>query len=104
MTCGCSTEAQLFGLGFMALTKEIKKVNQKNKKIDLFFCNIFFFFLFTGLYGTIGLGTTNTTPGARDSSVSWVDVDGYLWLFGGDGYGSTDFGEFIVFLMKRTEK
>ena len=36
-----------------------------------------------GIYGTKGVGTSFTKPGARGGSVSWKDSDGNLWLFGG---------------------
>jgi len=39
-----------------------------------------------GTYGTLGTGSTSNIPGARSGSISWTDVSGNLWLFGGDGY------------------
>ena len=39
-------------------------------------------------YGTQGVATASTTPGARHSSVSWKDAAGNFWLFGGNGYSS----------------
>lgn len=42
-----------------------------------------------GVYGTIGVAVSSNVPGARYSSVSWVDASGNLWLFGGIGYDST---------------
>jgi len=42
-----------------------------------------------GTYGTLGTAAANTTPGAREVSVSWIDAAGNLWLFGGVGYDST---------------
>jgi N-acetylneuraminic acid mutarotase len=48
-----------------------------------------------GTYGTQGVGSAATVPGARDSSVSWIDATGDLWLFGGeglDGSGSDPMG------------
>jgi hypothetical protein len=41
-----------------------------------------------GVYGTITKGTSSTTPGARELSVSWVDNSGNLWLFGGFGFAT----------------
>jgi hypothetical protein len=41
-----------------------------------------------GSYGTIGHAVTSNIPGARSSSVSWIDSSGYLWLFGGYDYDS----------------
>ncbi len=40
----------------------------------------------TGTYGTMGTPATTNTPGARRSSVAWMDATGNLWLFGGYGY------------------
>jgi N-acetylneuraminic acid mutarotase len=34
-------------------------------------------------YGTKGVANGNNTPGGRYGSVTWVDNDGNLWLFGG---------------------
>jgi N-acetylneuraminic acid mutarotase len=36
-----------------------------------------------GVYGTLGVASTSNTPGARGGSVSWIDISGNLWLFGG---------------------
>lgn len=36
-----------------------------------------------GTYGTQGVASTSNVPGARRSSVSWIDASGNLWLFGG---------------------
>lgn len=43
-----------------------------------------------GTYGTEGPGggSSTTTPGAREFSVSWVDNSGNLWLFGGFGFAT----------------
>ena len=41
-----------------------------------------------GIYGTEGTAASANVPGGRSASVSWVDSDGNLWLFGGDGYDS----------------
>jgi N-acetylneuraminic acid mutarotase len=43
-----------------------------------------------GVYGTKGTASVNNVPGARDDAVSWTDATGNLWLFGGNGYDSTD--------------
>ena len=47
-----------------------------------------------GIYGTIGIGTPNTVPGAREHRVpiSWVDNTGNLLMFGGDGNGASTSG------------
>ena len=41
-----------------------------------------------GSYGTKGTAATGNIPGARSSSVSWIDSSGNLWLFGGYDYDS----------------
>ena len=41
------------------------------------------------VYGTKGTGSTGNIPGARDSSVTWIDTSGSLWLFGGIGFDGT---------------
>jgi hypothetical protein len=41
-----------------------------------------------GVYGTKGIANINNVPGARESSVSWIDAGGNLWLFGGFGRDS----------------
>jgi hypothetical protein len=42
-----------------------------------------------GIYGTLGIPAPGNVPGARNSSVSWIDSSGNLWLFGGSGYISS---------------
>jgi trimeric autotransporter adhesin len=37
-----------------------------------------------GTYGTFGVASASSTPGARHSGMTWVDGDGRLWLFGGN--------------------
>jgi N-acetylneuraminic acid mutarotase len=39
-------------------------------------------------YGTLGKSSATNIPGARDSGSSWTDLNGNLWLFGGEGYDS----------------
>lgn len=39
----------------------------------------------TGTYGTLGTAAAGNVPGARWGSYTWVDSQGNLWLFGGDG-------------------
>ena len=41
------------------------------------------------LYGTQGTASVGNVPGGRNSSSSWIDSSGNLWLFGGIGYDST---------------
>ena len=49
-------------------------------------------------YGVKGTGTATTMPGDRvETSASWVDNNGNLWLFGGDNGGSfNDMWEYNV--------
>ena len=42
-----------------------------------------------GAYGTLGVAAAGNDPGGRNSSVSWIDSSGHLWLFGGFGADST---------------
>lgn len=42
----------------------------------------------TGVYGQLGVATTGAVPGARFSTVSWIDTRGNLWIFGGYGLDS----------------
>jgi hypothetical protein len=39
-----------------------------------------------GVYGTKGTPSSSNVPGSRSSAVSWLDLQGNLWLFGGLGY------------------
>jgi hypothetical protein len=43
-----------------------------------------------GVYGTQGVAAATNVPGFRNGAVSWTDSSGNLWLFGGQGYGSTE--------------
>ncbi|MBL8266428.1 MAG: hypothetical protein JNL55_08605 [Steroidobacter sp.] len=45
-----------------------------------------------GVYGSQGLSAASNAPGARYSSISWVDSDGRYWMFG--GHGANDSGAF----------
>ncbi|MGD0227411.1 MAG: galactose oxidase [Terriglobia bacterium] len=45
-----------------------------------------------GTYGTQGTAAPGNVPGSRDSAMSWTDAAGNLWLFGGEGFGSTGGG------------
>jgi N-acetylneuraminic acid mutarotase len=42
-----------------------------------------------GIYGTLGQSDPLNIPGARASSLSWLDSQGRYWLFGGGGMDST---------------
>jgi N-acetylneuraminic acid mutarotase len=46
-----------------------------------------------GSYGTRGVAAPSNVPGARTGAVSWTDLQGRLWLFGGLGYSDAgDYG------------
>lgn len=45
-----------------------------------------------GVYGTQGVTSSTNKPGARVFSTTWKDSNGNLWLFGGNGYTSTNLG------------
>ncbi|MEO5947375.1 MAG: kelch repeat-containing protein, partial [Chitinophagaceae bacterium] len=45
-----------------------------------------------GIYGTITTPDLANKPGSRRDAISWIDATGNLWLFGGSGYGETNFG------------
>ena len=38
-----------------------------------------------GVYGSMGFAASGNVPGARTNSVTWTDVSGNLWLYGGQG-------------------
>ena len=42
-----------------------------------------------GVYGTQGTPTGSTVPGGRQASMSWIDVNGNFWLFGGYNLSGT---------------
>jgi hypothetical protein len=44
-----------------------------------------------GVYGTQGTASASNIPGARQSSVSWIDQTGSFWLFG--GYNTSSGGQ-----------
>jgi N-acetylneuraminic acid mutarotase len=50
-----------------------------------------------GVYGTRGVASATNVPGARVYPTSWTDADGNFWLFGGDGFGTSELVG-IVFL------
>jgi N-acetylneuraminic acid mutarotase len=43
-----------------------------------------------GVYGTLGVASTGNMPGARAAAISWTDSSGNLWMFGGNGYDSSN--------------
>jgi hypothetical protein len=42
----------------------------------------------SGVYGTLGVGSTSNYPGGREEGFSWVDTSGNFWIFGGWGWDS----------------
>src|SRR4030042_331167 len=42
-----------------------------------------------GIYGTKGAAAPSNVPGARYQSISWIDANGKLWLFGGYGFATS---------------
>ncbi len=45
-----------------------------------------------GVYGTKGTPDSANYPGSRRYAVSWTDISGNLWLFGGFGFAESGFG------------
>ncbi len=45
-----------------------------------------------GVYGTKGVASTTNTPGSRYGGATWVDNNGDLWMFGGDGSAASSSG------------
>jgi N-acetylneuraminic acid mutarotase len=41
-----------------------------------------------GIYGTKDTAASSNVPGGRNWAISWIDSQGRLWLFGGEGYYS----------------
>jgi len=44
-----------------------------------------------GFYGIQGVPSINNIPPSRDASANWTDNNGYMWLFGGQGWGGSTF-------------
>jgi hypothetical protein len=42
-----------------------------------------------GIYGTLGITTSDNFPGSRAGAASWMDSRGNFWLFGGRGYDNS---------------
>jgi N-acetylneuraminic acid mutarotase len=53
-----------------------------------------------GAYGMQGMASSSNIPGARWNAMSWTDVWGNFWLFGGYGIDSTGKGGFLNDLWK----
>jgi hypothetical protein len=49
-----------------------------------------------GFYGTLGEEDCPNVPGARISSIPWIDKDNNLWLFGGIGKDSQVSEDFVI--------
>lgn len=49
-----------------------------------------------GIYGTQGTPALGNFPGTRWADATWIDSNGNLWLFGGQGYDSTGSNEGIL--------
>lgn len=49
-------------------------------------------FIQTANYGSKGVASSSTIPGARENSVSWIDSNNNLWLFAGNGYNASGKG------------
>lgn len=46
-----------------------------------------------GVYGTRGVSSASSYPSARAEAVLWYDdSEREIWLFGGDGYSTSNFG------------
>ena len=53
-----------------------------------------------GVYGTQGVAHPANMPGARYGAETWVDAAGNFWMFGGNGYGSTNANSWLNDLWK----
>lgn len=42
-----------------------------------------------GTYGAEGVAAAGNFPGTRSAGANWTDAQGNLWLFGGEGFGSS---------------
>ncbi|TMI66354.1 MAG: hypothetical protein E6H07_10780 [Bacteroidetes bacterium] len=53
-----------------------------------------------GVYGTQGVFAAGNKPGSRQQGVAWRDINGIVWLFGGEGYPETGFYGYLNDLWK----
>jgi N-acetylneuraminic acid mutarotase len=53
-----------------------------------------------GIYGTLQVPAPGNVPGMRSGAVGWTDANGNLWLFGGEGEDSADWGVYLNDLWK----
>ena len=49
----------------------------------------------SGIYGTKGTPEATNIPPSRECAVSWMDANGHLWLFGGEGSVSNGSSYFL---------
>lgn len=49
----------------------------------------------SGVYGDLAVPEPGNIPGGRGSGSVWTDVDGNLWLFGGEGYDAVGNGGYL---------
>lgn len=49
-----------------------------------------------GIYGLMGVPARGNIPGGRLGATRWVDRDGNVWVFGGGGYDSTEYGSGVL--------
>jgi len=49
------------------------------------------------VYGTLGVAAPENIPGARAGGAGWIDKEGHLWLFGGNGVDDVGFKPGFVF-------
>ncbi len=52
------------------------------------------------VFGSKGIAADANKPGSREGSISWTDLSGNLWLFGGRGYTSNAGGTYLSDLWK----
>jgi N-acetylneuraminic acid mutarotase len=43
-----------------------------------------------GVFGTLQTPAADNVPGSREGAVGWTDRKGNLWMYGGEGFDSTD--------------
>jgi N-acetylneuraminic acid mutarotase len=48
-----------------------------------------------GIYGTQGVYNSANLPGARFDALTWFDANGDLWLFGGNGFDTGNFNDYL---------
>jgi N-acetylneuraminic acid mutarotase len=49
----------------------------------------------SGIYGTLGVGSPDNVPGARNGGAAWMDKSGNLWMFGGLGLDASGRSEYL---------